>query len=135
MRTYLKYALALLLVGATLAPIPALAVTGLHSGIKGTVKTTERCNIRINRQKTLCGFLPESVTIVIKNENQSQEVTRVTPDRHGRFRLDLAPGTYWLVPASTDQSQPQFASRQVTVKNRGYLQVKIYLTNSISFHL
>ena len=115
--------------GVLMVACAGAEVTPTDSGIDGLVTIGPICPVL--REDTPCPDEPFLATIVIEDES-GNGVTRVDSDESGRFRLNLAPGRYILVPQSPNPGAPPFASEQeVEVRADAFTQVTIAYDSGI----
>jgi hypothetical protein len=104
-------------------------VTPTDSGIEGLVTIGPICPVL--REDTPCPDEPFQATIVVEDRD-GDEVTRVDSDESGRFRVNLAPGRYNLVPQSPNPVSLPFASEQeVEVRAGHFAQITIAYDSGI----
>ncbi len=102
---------------------------GAASGIEGAVTIGPICPVE--RQDTPCPDEPFQATIVVEAEN-GDEVARTESGEDGRFRVELAPGAYTLVPQSPNPgAPPQAAEQQVEVRAGAFASVTIEYDSGI----
>lgn len=124
-----------------LALIPAIAVLFLaacggsgggaqaDSGINGLVTIGPICPVL--REGMPCPDEPFAATVLIVDE-AGDEVARIDSGANGRFRIELAPGSYTLVPQSPSPGAPPFAQeRSVEVRAAAFTQVTIEYDSGI----
>ena len=86
----------------------------LTSGIEGLVTIGPMCPVE--QIDTPCPDQPYQATLVV-TDLQGDEVARTESGEDGRYRFELAPGTYTLVPWSPSQGgMPSAPERQVEVR-------------------
>jgi hypothetical protein len=99
------------------------------SGIEGSVTIGPLCPVV--REDTPCPDGPFQAEIVITNAS-GNKVARAASDEEGRFRVDLPPGTYTLVPQSPNAgAPPQAPEQQVEVAEGAYTQVTVQYDSGI----
>ena len=104
-------------------------VAPTDSGIDGLVTIGPICPVL--REDTPCPDEPFLATIVIEDEN-GDEVTRVDSDESERFRVNLDPGRYTVVPQSPNLVSLPFASEQeVKVRAGLFAQITIAYDSGI----
>jgi len=100
-----------------------------NSGIEGTVTIGPMCPVE--RPDSPCPDQPYAATIVIEDD-QGVEVARAQSGADGRFRVDLPPGRYTLVPQSPNGAQlPYGAEQQVEVRAGEYTHVDVQYDSGI----
>jgi len=112
----------------------ALAACGAQpaksgTGIQGIVQVGPTCPVeRINSP---CPPHPIAATIVVRDGNGA-EVTRFRSGADGRFKVDLAPGTYTLVGLTVGSSfLPRPIPTSVTVTQGTYASVNVEYDSGI----
>ncbi len=112
----------------------ALAACGAQpaqsgTGIQGIVQVGPTCPVeRINSP---CPPHPIAATIVVRDGNGA-EVTRFRSGADGRFKVDLAPGTYTLVGLTVGSSfLPRPIPTSVTVTQGMYASVNVEYDSGI----
>ncbi len=121
--TFLLLGVALLLACAD-GPKPGPAPTATGSGIAGEVVRGPLCPIAPHGQP--CPDQPVAATIVLQDRDGQRELLTVRSGDDGRFRVDLAPGEYRLVPVPPQPGAPPYAEPQVvTVHPAQYTPVTI----------
>ncbi len=100
-----------------------------NSGIDGFVTIGPTCPVET--EESPCPDQPYAATIIIENED-ADEVATVESGEDGRFRIDLAPGTYTLVPQVRNDGGPPFAEPvEVVVEAGTYTGVPIVYDSGI----
>jgi hypothetical protein len=99
------------------------------SGIQGTVEAGPTCPVeRINSP---CPPHPLAATVVVR-DSQGAEVTRFHSGTDGRFKVDLAPGTYTLLGQPIGASMlPRPIPTTVTVVLGSYATVNVEYDSGI----
>lgn len=98
------------------------------SGVRGRVLTGPNCPVE--RADARCPDLPTSLRILILQDDV--EVGSVRSDADGRFEMDLAPGTYRLVPDLPSGGGPPSARPvTVTIEPARYARVTVYVDTGI----
>lgn len=99
------------------------------SGIQGTVEAGPTCPVeRINSP---CPPHPLAATVVVRDP-QGIEITRFHSGADGRFKVDLAPGTYTLIGQPLGGSPlPRPIPTTVTVTSGIYATVKVEYDSGI----
>jgi len=99
------------------------------TGIQGSVEVGPTCPVeRINSP---CPAHPLSTTVVVRNRSGA-EVARVHSGADGRFKVDLAPGTYTLVGVTVGSSfLPRPIPTSVTVSPGTYVSVTVEYDSGI----
>jgi hypothetical protein len=96
------------------------------TGIYGQILIGPSCPVLRSGNEDECTNKPYQATIVIKSQDGSVEVAQFISDIRGRFKFELKPGTYTLVPLSPNNALlPKGAPQQVTVKQNIYTKVII----------
>lgn len=116
--------LALCLAGCGTSP-----ATSLNSGIQGVVQVGPICPVeRINSP---CPPHPIAATVVVRN-TQGAEVKRFHSAGDGRFKVDLAPGTYTLLGLPIGSSfLPRPIPTTATVVDGSYTTVDVEYDSGI----
>lgn len=93
------------------------------TGLQGIVEAGPTCPVeRINSP---CPPHPLAATVVVRN-SQGAEVTRFHSGSDGRFRVDLAPGTYALIGQPVGSSfLPRPIPATATVTAGSYVTVNV----------
>jgi len=119
---------------ASIALAMALAACGAQpaqsgTGIQGIVQVGPTCPVeRINSP---CPPHPIAATIVVRDGNGA-EVTRFRSGADGRFKVDLAPGTYTLVGLTVGSSfLPRPIPTSVTVTQGTYASANVEYDSGI----
>jgi hypothetical protein len=99
------------------------------TGIQGTVEVGPTCPVeRINSP---CPPHPMAATVLVR-DGKGAEVTRFHSGADGRFKVDLAPGTYSLVGLAVGSSfLPRPIPTSVTVTSGSYTVVNIEYDSGI----
>lgn len=101
----------------------------LDSGIQGIVTIGPVCPVE--QANSPCPDKTYAATIVAEDAN-GDEVARAQSGEDGRFRVELAPGRYTLVPHSPNEgAPPQASEQQVEVRAGEYTQVAIQYDSGI----
>lgn len=98
------------------------------SGIEGMVTIGPMCPVEIEGQP--CPDQPYQATIAIEDAG-GDEVARVESGEDGRFRFNLSPGSYTLVPQSPESRLPYAGEQPVEVTAGRYTQVTIEYDSGI----
>ena len=102
----------------------------LTSGIEGQVLIGPTCPVL--REGTPCRDQPYQATIAVWNAERTEKVRTFTSNEDGRFRLPLAPGDYYIDPASTNPGAPPTPITQtVTVPPDRFVQITIEYDSGI----
>jgi hypothetical protein len=123
------------LLGAVLLSACSLPGSGwppaaARSGIAGRVVIGSVCPSVQEGQS--CPDEPFAATIVVREREDGREVLTLQTGPDGRFRADLAPGTYVLVPVAPNPGAPPNAEPQVvTVEPGRYTRVTIRYDSGI----
>lgn len=105
--------------------LPAVVV----SGIEGLVTIGPMCPVMY--QDTPCPDQPFQATIAIEDEG-GDEVAVVESGEDGSFRIELAPGSYTLIPQSPNAGGPPHAGQQqVAVEAGAFTEVTIQYDSGI----
>ncbi len=105
--------------------LPAVAA----SGIEGLVTIGPMCPVM--QEDTPCPDQPFQATIVIEDEG-GDEVATVESAEDGSFRIELAPGSYTLIPQSPNPGAPPHAGeQQVEVEAGAFTEVTIQYDSGI----
>src|SRR3989442_7042125 len=93
------------------------------TGIQGTVEVGPTCPVeRINSP---CPPHPLATMVIVRNSGGA-ELARVQSGADGRFKVDLAPGTYTLVGVTVGSSfLPRPIPTSVTVSPGTYVSVTV----------
>lgn len=119
---------------AGLALALSLAACGAPSalpgtGIQGRVTVGPTCPVE--RVNSPCPPRPIAATVVVRDASGS-EVTRFTAGPDGRFKVDLAPGTYALIgQGSGTAGLPRPIPTSVTVVAGSYATVNVQFDSGI----
>lgn len=126
MQRFIASAALALLLAACGATTPA---TQSGTGIQGIVESGPTCPVeRINSP---CPPYPLSATVVARN-SQNVEVARFHSGADGRFKVDLAPGTYTLLGQPIGNSMlPRPIPASVTVVQGSYATVNVEYDSGI----
>ena len=99
------------------------------TGIQGIVQVGPTCPVE--RLNSPCPPHPLAATIVVRNRNGA-EVTRFHSGADGRFKVDLAPGTYTLLGLTVGSSfLPRPIPTSVTVTRGTYTSVNVEYDSGI----
>lgn len=99
------------------------------AGIEGLVTIGPVCPVE--RIDTPCPDKPYQATIVVKDE-RGGEAARVQSSTDGRFRVELAPGTYTLAPQSPNLGGiPSAREQQVEVRAGAFTTVSVQFDSGI----
>jgi len=99
------------------------------TGIQGIVEVGPTCPVE--RLNSPCPPHPMAATVVVRNGNGT-EVTRFHSGADGRFKMDLAPGTYTLVGLTVGSSfLPRPIPTSVTVTQGTYVSVNVEYDSGI----
>jgi len=113
----------LLLLAAGCSSIPAA------TGIEGQVRIGPMCPVVQQGQE--CPDQPYQAVLIIQT-SAGRQVTRITTDAEGKFRLTLAPGTYILHPQTPQNSPMPFATDQTFNVVKGHFtQITIVFDSGI----
>ncbi len=114
--------------GAAVSSGSATATTAMErpaatpfSGIEGRIVAGPTCPEARGSQ---CGDRPYQATVVVKTRTGSKEIMRYRSSEDGRFRVQLPPGTYLLVPLSRSRL-PRAGSQTVVVRQNQFTRVVI----------
>jgi hypothetical protein len=95
-----------------------------NTGIEGQVSAGPVCPAV--QQDQTCPDEPFAAEIVVKDSRRGNDLLTVSSGEDGRFRINLAPGEYTLLPVSPNPGAPPFAESQlVKVEVGRYTQVTI----------
>ncbi len=121
---------------ATVAALAALAGCGgeaappADSGIQGLVLIGPMCPVV--QEGEPCPDEPFAAAIEVRREEDGELAATVRSGADGRFSVDLAPGSYVLVPLSPNEGAPPFASPvTVRVEPHRFTQVTISYDSGI----
>ena len=92
-----------------------LATSG--SGIKGQVLIGPMCPAV--QQDQACPDKPFAATLIVRDQEGGRDRLQVRSGEDGRFRADLAPGKYTLIPVSPNPGAPPYAESQVVTVEEG----------------
>ncbi len=121
--------LPLLLLAAVLLAATCDTPPPANSGIEGAVTIGPMCPVE--RPDSPCPDQPYAATIVIEDDH-GVEVARAQSGEDGRFRVDLVPGRYTLVPQSPDGAGlPYGAEQQAEVRAGEYTHVDVQYDSGI----
>jgi hypothetical protein len=104
--------------------VSCIPITGLNSGIFGTILSGPQCPVQIEGDDQ-CADKPFAATVIVKTSNGLLEITRFTADSKGEFRVSLSPGTYLLDPLPGENGFPHSSPQPVTVEADTFTQVDI----------
>jgi hypothetical protein len=100
-----------------------------NSGLEGLVTIGPMCPVE--RIDTPCPDQPYAATIVVQNADGG-EVARTQSGEDGHYRVDVAPGTYTLVPRSPNGvSPPSAQEQQVEVRSGAYTHIDVQFDSGI----
>ena len=100
-----------------------------NSGIEGTVTIGPMCPVV--QENTPCPDEAYVATIVIEDLD-GDEVARTQSGEDGRYRVGVAPGTYWLLPQWPNEGAPPSApEQQVEVRAGEYTHADIQYDSGI----
>lgn len=97
----------------------------LNSGITGKILIGPQCPVVTSETTEQCKDKPYQATVVVKNENGGQEVSRFTSNNEGEFKIKLLPGTYLLEPVNASGNYPRANSQTVTVAGGKFTEIII----------
>ena len=101
-----------------------------NSGIEGTVTISPVGPPTADETKA--ASQPYSATLAILLAGSDREISRVISDAEGKFRVALPPGTYRIVPISSNPMVPPYAEPiEVQVPESGYVSVNIIYDSGI----
>ncbi len=125
LRVFVLVAAALALMAARCGDNPPPS----SSGIEGLVTIGPMCPVE--RVDTPCPDKTYAATIVVLNAD-GDEVARTQSGEDGRFRVDVAPGTYTLAPQSPNGGGlPHAPEQTVEVRDRDYTHVDVQFDSGI----
>ncbi|KKR80184.1 MAG: hypothetical protein UU73_C0006G0012 [Candidatus Daviesbacteria bacterium GW2011_GWA1_41_61] len=101
--------------------------TQSNSGIYGQVILSPTCPVQKAGEECT---KPYQGTVIIKNYDQSQEVTSFTTNSKGEFRVSLPPGRYYLLLGG-DRSFPFLKPTSVEVKANQYTKIDLNVDTGI----
>lgn len=106
-------------------------VTSGPSGIEGTVLLGPMCPVV--QVESPCPDQPVQATVVVWDAGRSRRITAFTADEDGRFRIELAPGDYYLdpQPLQSDRPLPAGGPQTVTVLPGAFTAVTIQYDTGI----
>jgi hypothetical protein len=122
-RSLLSLWLALALLLAACQP----AATASPSGVEGQVLIGPMCPVV--QAGTPCPDQAYQATLIIQDQN-GRQVLQIQTDAQGKFKANLATGTYTLVPVSPD-GFTQAAEQAVTVTANTYTKVTVTYDSGI----
>jgi hypothetical protein len=96
------------------------------SGVKGNVVVGPQCPVIEVGQEDTCKDKPYQATLVIKQGEGGREITRITTDPAGAFRVVLPPGTYVIEPLPGRSQYPYGKPEVVHVEPGTFTIVTIY---------
>jgi hypothetical protein len=131
-RTFLCFTI--LLLSLSFSPLSAKALDSLRSGIKGKVEHLE-CRSRHEGRSVRCKMRPFQTTVIVKSQDGTQEITRVTTNTNGKFKVPLPPATYQLETLSGDTTTSSAISRNVWVVEKNYTKLTINFPNTTQIRL
>ena len=100
----------------------------LDSGIKGTVTIGPMCPVV--QENSPCPDEPYQADIVIE-DSRGDEVLSFESGEDGAFRVDLAPGTYVLIPQPGESGLPFAEEQQIEVVTGAYTPVEVQYDSGI----
>ena len=122
--------------GLLVALVAALAACGAgeaapaDSGVSGRVLIGPMCPVE--QVGVPCPDKPFQAYINVRREGSGKTAATVRSGKDGRFRVNLAPGRYVLVPNAPDPgAPPQAAPVRVRVRAHGFTRVTITYDSGI----
>jgi len=117
----------IILMLAVLTACSANSSTTPDSGVEGQVLIGPVCPVE--QPGDTCPDRPYQATLTVNNP-QGEKVVQIETDEEGKFKITLEPGSYVLVPESTDMIP--FASEQpFTVAEGKYTQLTVAFDSGI----
>ncbi len=117
----------IILMLAVLTGCSAKSSTTPDSGVEGQVLIGPVCPVE--QQGETCPDRPYQATLIVKDP-KGEKIVQIETDEDGKFKIPLEPGSYILVPESTDMLP--FASEQpFTVVKGEYTQLTIAFDSGI----
>jgi major membrane immunogen (membrane-anchored lipoprotein) len=117
----------LTLLALLLAACASSATNTTASGIEGQVLIGPMCPVM--QEGVPCPDQPYQATIAVLDENR-KKVTDFQSDAQGNFKIGLKPGTYILVPESTN-AMTRAGEQTVTVGEGQFIRVTITYDSGI----
>jgi hypothetical protein len=120
-----------LLILLTLASCaPAAEGRGPRSGVAGRVLLGPQCPVE--QAGSPCPDKPVAAEVQVFKSGSDDLVASTDSSENGRFRIDLEPGSYELLPVVDEVGGLPFAKRvQVTVESGEYSEVALSLDSGI----
>jgi hypothetical protein len=119
-----------LLLAATPDAIGQSPPTSVESGIEGLVQIGPNCPA-VQSERS-CPDRPFAASLMVMHAAEGRQVLTVRSGQDGTFRVQLAPGTYRLVPHSPKPGAPPYAEPQtVTVEEGKYVSIVIKYDSGI----
>jgi hypothetical protein len=120
-----------LLILLTLASCaPAAEGRGPRSGVAGRVLLGPQCPVE--QAWSPCPDKPVAAEVQVFKAGSEELVTSTDSSENGRFRIDLEPGSYELLPVVDELGGLPYAKRvHVTVESGEYSQVALSLDSGI----
>lgn len=109
----------------------ALVVSQPTGGIRGTMLSGPTCPVVGPNTGAECDDQPFAGTVVVRTEDGSREVGRVTADASGVFEIALNPGTYLLVPQPGETGFPIAEQQTIQVQADAFTNVTILFDTGI----
>ena len=113
----------------TAATPTATPVQAAGSGIQGQALMGPMCPVVSSDEP--CPDQPVRATVDVLNVDCTQKITTFTTDADGRFRVDLQPGEYCLIPQPGTGGFPFGTPQNVVVRESAYTAVVISLDTGI----
>ncbi len=109
----------------------ALVASQPTGGIRGTMLSGPTCPVVGPDTGDECDDQPFAGTVVVRTEDGSREVARVTADESGVFEIALNPGTYLLVPQPGETGFPIAEQQTIQVRPDAFTDVTILFDTGI----
>ena len=123
--------LGILLMTCVVDSVVVMALKESDSGIEGKVLMGPMCPVESKDRP--CPDKPLEASIEIQDQNDQDNKQRIRSGRDGRFRVELAPGKYKLIPLAPNPGAPPHAPGPLsaTVMSGRYTQVTIKYDSGI----
>ncbi len=92
-----------------------------HTGISGMATAGPTCPVVTEPPDPACADRPVAGATLVVTDLAGSEIARTVTDADGRFTIELAPGTYRLVPQPVEGLMGTAAVVNVTVEAQGLL--------------
>jgi len=120
---------AFVLLGAGCSFQPSISGT-TTSGIQGQILIGPSCPVESVPPQAQCAPKGYAGTVQVLSSDQSKEITKFTADVTGNFKVNLAPGDYYLKPVKQN-TYPIAQPQSVSVTANSYTKVTIEYDSGI----